>query len=91
MSLKIRNYVDKVLSGGQTIYFGIYSPKCIRLLSAKAGDTVTVGKIPMRVQKKPPYAKVEGYGVIDGKRVYNGTLLCYDGSKWVYIDGGKTR
>ena len=90
MKKKIMDIVEKVVEGKQPIYFGIRSPDWIRVICpANAGDTVTVGGIPKRVQKKAPYAKVEGYGVIDRKRVYNGSLLCYDGSKWIHIDGGK--
>lgn len=74
MKKKIMDIVEKVVEGKQTIYFGIRSPDWIRVICpAKAGDTVTVG--------------CKSYCVIDGKRVYNGSLLCYDGSKWIHIDG----
>ena len=87
---KVLNYVEKALSGQTTLYYGCQTPKWIReKTDAKAGDTVTVYGIRQRWDK-PPYPHYEdGYAVISHKRVYNGTLLCFDGNKWFRLDGGK--
>lgn len=83
----IRNYIAKMLSN-TTVYYGQQLPTWIRnKLDAKAGDSVTVGGIPKRPAYKPyPHLK-ESYGVINHKRVYNGTLLYFDGKEWIQISG----
>ena len=35
------------------------------------------------------FGNVVGYAIISRKRVYNGTLLLFDGNKWFRLDGGK--
>ncbi|WP_298767488.1 hypothetical protein [uncultured Fibrobacter sp.] len=87
---KVLNYVEKALSEQTTFYYGCQTPKWIReKTDAKAGDTVTVYGIPKKEKTKPHPHKEEGYAIISRKRVYNGTLLQFDGNKWLRLDGGK--
>lgn len=81
----IRNYIAKMLSN-TTVYYGQQLPTWIRnKLDAKPGDSVTVGGIPKKPTYMPyPHLK-ESYGVINHKRVYNGTLLYFDGKEWSQI------
>ena len=72
--------MDKILKLQTSIYYGVKTPAWIReKIDAKAGDSVTVGGITRR----------HGYGYVSRRRVYNGTILCYDGEKWIVLDGGK--
>lgn len=83
---KVLNYIEKVVSE-QTPY-GYQTPKWIKeKTDAKAGDTVTVCGIPKKEKTKPYPHKEEGYAIISRKRVHNGTLLLFDGSKWIILDG----
>lgn len=88
---KERKIVNEILSTPTSVYFGCREPIWIRQKTdAKAGDTVTVNGLKQRWIYKPPYPHYEeGYAVISHKRVYNGTLLCFDGKKWIQIAGGK--
>ena len=86
----IRNYIAKMLSNTKVYYYGQQLPKWIRnKLDAKAGDSVTVYGIPKKRKTKPYPHEEEWYAIISRKRVYNGTLLLFDGNKWFRLDGGK--
>lgn len=83
----VKKFVDKELSKKTSVYYGQYTPKWIReKTDAQAGDTVSVSGIKDRYKEKPYPHFEEGYGYVDGKRVYNGTLLAFDGERWIFID-----
>ena len=86
----MKRCIEEILSTQNSVYYGIQKPKWIRSKKdAKAGDSVTVGGIADRPVEKPFPHFTEGYGIISGKRVYNGTLLCFDSVKWSQIAGGR--
>ena len=86
----IRQYVDEILSKETTTHYHCQEPKWIReKKDAKRGDTVTVYGIESKLKEKPFPHYEEGCAVISHKRVYNGTLLCFDGKEWIQIAGGK--
>lgn len=76
---KVMKYVENALRKDITVYYGNKNPKWIRdKIDAKAGDTVTVS-----------VTKPSKYGIVNKKRVYNSTILIFDGEKWIVIDGGR--
>lgn len=83
----VKKFVEKALSKKTSVYYGLHTPKCIReKTGAQAGDTVSVSGLKDRYKEKPYPHFEEGYGYVDGKRVYNGTLLAFDGERWIFID-----
>lgn len=88
----VKEFVEKFLSEQTktSVYYGLHTPKWIReKVDAQAGDTVGVSGLKDVYKEKPSPHFEEGYGYISGKRVYNGTLLCHDGERWIIIAGGR--
>ena len=86
----VKRFVEKALSKKTSVYYGLHTPKWIReKIDAQAGDTVSVSGLKDRYKEKPYPHFEEGYGYVDGKRMYNGTLLAFDGERWIIIAGGR--
>lgn len=83
----VKRFVEKELSNKTSVYYGLHTPKWIREKTGEqAGDTVCVSGLKDRYKGKPYPHFEEGYGYVNGNRVYNGTLLAFDGERWIFID-----